>query len=377
MAITKLKQTPRDRGRSSLAAVLVAIGITTALTAALYIRVSLGENHDNRDAMPVSVTPFVITKSYTRDLPFLGLVRARRSTDVGFEVPGQLAELLVTEGSVVRAGDTLGRLDTSQLTNRRSVAAANSRRVHSELELARLKSQRQKDLSVSGAVSEESYDETRLTAKALTAQLAAVTAELDGIDIELAKSELLAPYNGVVAARFVNQGAVVNPGAAVLRLVASEGREAHIGVAVEHAPLLVMGESYSLKLRDQTVPAGLRSVRPDVDPATLTTTAVFELPAGIDALDGEPVSLLLSETVAATGGWLPVSALIEGERGIWNVYRITRDEGTTVTAREIVEVLEIRGGQVFVRGTLGDGDYVISDGLHRIAAGTPVIAKGL
>ncbi|MEP1594862.1 MAG: biotin/lipoyl-binding protein, partial [Halieaceae bacterium] len=184
MAITPLKQKAGDQGRSSVAAVLAAVGITTVLTAALYIRVSLGENHDNRDAMPVSVTQFVITDSYSRDLPFLGLIRARRSTDVGFEVPGQLAELLVTEGSVVGAGEVLGHLDTSQLTARRSAAAANLQRVRSELELAKLKSQRQKDLSVTGAVSEEAYDETRLTAQALTAQLAAVTAELDGIDIQ-------------------------------------------------------------------------------------------------------------------------------------------------------------------------------------------------
>ena len=377
MAISPRKHKAGDQSRSSVTAVLAAISITTAITAALYIRVSLGESHDNREAMPVSVTEFAITASYSRDLPFLGLIRARRSTDVGFEVPGLLAELLVTEGSAVSAGDTLGHLDTSRLRTRRSAAAANLQRVRSELELARLKSQRQKDLSVSGAVSKEAYDETRLTAQALTAQLAAVSADLDGIDIELIKSELTAPYNGVVAARYVNQGAVVSAGTVVVRLVASEGREAHIGVAVEHAALLLAGDSYNLKLRDQTVPARLRSVRPDVDPATLTTTAVFELPTGINALDGEPVSLLLSETVTATGGWLPVSALIEGERGIWNVYRLVQGEGKSVTAREIVEVLEIRGGQVFVRGTLADGEYVISDGLHRIAAGTPVIAKGL
>ncbi len=371
MAVTQLGK-QHSKGRNTVIALSFAAGIIAMISTLLYARAGYGKVADPRAPMPVATTTFSVQQGYARDLPFLGLVRAGQSTDVGFEVPGQLSSLLVTEGTVLRAGDTIGMLDTSQLQSRRAVAVANLQQVQAELELAQLKAQRQKDLSVSGAVSEEAYDVTRLTAQALSAQLAAVTAQLDSIDIDLEKSALKAPYDGVVAARFVNEGAVINVGTPVVRLVASVGREAHIGVAVEYAHLLRQGETYNLKLRDQSVAARLRSVRPDVDPATLTTTAVFELPEGTGTLDGEPVSLNLSKDVSSLGGWLPLSALIEGERGLWNVYRLTTHEGSTVTAREVVEVLEVRGDRVYVRGTLADGERVVADGLHRITAGTAV-----
>jgi hypothetical protein len=168
---------------------------------------------------------------------------------------------------------------------------------------------------------------------------------------------------------------VINPGNPVLRLVAGGAREAHIGIAAEQIALLEAGTTYTLTLRERSLQARLRSIRPDIDPVTLTATAVFELPAEAGGLDGEPVSLALAEEVEMEGGWLPISALLEGERGLWTVLRVV-DTGTgTVTAREAVEVLDVRGDRAYVRGSLGDRQLFIADGVHRIAPGTPVALK--
>jgi multidrug efflux pump subunit AcrA (membrane-fusion protein) len=177
-----------------------------------------------------------------------------------------------------------------------------------------------------------------------------------------------------VAERMVNEGAVVSAGTPIVRIISSGLREAHIGIAVEQAARLKPGQRYPITLRGASVDAVLRSVRPDIDPATLTTTAVFELPAGVDGLDGEPVALSLTESVIETGGWLPVSALIEGERGLWTVLRLGEQDGNTVTLREAVEVLHVYQDQAFVRGTLADGQSVVADGIHRVTPGTPVVA---
>ena len=136
--------------------------------------------------------------------------------------------------------------------------------------------------------------------------------------------------------------------------------------------MLNPGEVYPLTLRGVEFAARLRSIRPDVDPVTLTATAVFELPDEAQGLDGEPVSLALQERVEIRGGWLPMSALLEGERGLWTVLRLRDADGQKVGVREAVEVLEVKGNRAFVRGTLGDGQHFISDGVHRIAPGTPV-----
>ena len=360
----------RPAWRVTLTAISVAIGAAALITGVLHARAGFDDEADARAPIPVAAATFVTQVTYEREISFLGLVKAGRVSDLGFEVPGTLADLPVREGTEVAAGDPLGVLDTAQLQARRDATSADLERVKAELELARIKAKRQQDLQKTGAVSEEAFDETRLRARALSAQLDSVHAQLRSIDIDLDKSTLRAPYDGVVAERLVNTGAVVTPGAPVVRLVAQGAREAHIGIAAEQTRLLVEGEQYTLRLRGETINARLRSIRPDVDPQTLTTTAVFELPAETRGLDGEPVSLVLQESVAMKGGWVPMSALLEGERGLWTVLRLEETDQGVITVREAVEVLAVQGDRVYVRGTLADRQRYVADGVHRLAPGT-------
>ena len=135
-------------------------------------------------------------------------------------------------------------------------------------------------------------------------------------------------------------------------------------------------ESIRLRIGDRKFEAVLLSVRPDVDPVTRSATAVFRVPEGLSALDGEPVSLLLEESVASAGGWLPLTALLEGQRGLWTVLVVAQREGRDIVQREAVEVLAASGERVYVRGTLVDGARVVAAGTHRVAPGSEVAVAG-
>jgi hypothetical protein len=84
----------------------------------------------------------------------------------------------------------------------------------------------------------------------------------------------------------------------------------------------------------------------------------------------------MQETVHEVGGWLPVAALLEGSRGVWTVLRLDTRESSTRTVREAVEVLDIRGDQAYVRGTLLNNTRVVATGVHRISPGSVVTVKG-
>jgi RND family efflux transporter MFP subunit len=362
----------RSRYTSTMTGIAAAIAIVVLITGLLEARVALTAGVAPKNPLTVSIVQYQQQDSYSRPVAYLGLVTAGRKATLGFEIPGQIATLALREGDPVQQGQVLASLDSSALDSRRRATAAELDQARTELELAQLKANRQQELSVTGAVSKEAFDDTRLRARALTSQVEAVAARLASLDIELEKSRLLAPYDGVIADRFVYQGAVVSPGTPVLRLVELTNQEAQIGVPVAMAAQLVVGKSYSLQLRDQTIEAPLLTVRPDVDPVTRTTAAVFALPAGVNALDGEPLTLEHQETVAMRGGWLPMAALLEGQRGTWNVLRIEADGELYRTVRESVEVLDIQGDRVYVLGTLPAGARVVADGVHRITPGTLV-----
>ncbi|MBN7798357.1 efflux RND transporter periplasmic adaptor subunit [Parahaliea mediterranea] len=364
-------QRPGGR-RSTLAGVALAIALGALLTAVLRWRADASAPVARIEAMPVATVTFHEQSGYQQQRQFLGVVEAAQRADLAFESTGQIARIEVREGSRVEAGEVLARLDDRRLRAQRAAAAAEQETLQAELELARLKAQRQQDLQASGAVSREAYDETRLRAQALVAQGKAVAAELQRIDIELQKLQLRAPYGGIVAARYRDAGAVAGAGEPVLRLIQTGAREAHIGVAPEMAAALRAPQHHTLLWRDREVPATLRAVRPDVDPATRAAVAVFDLPEDLDALDGEAITLRLPRAIAEPGGWLPVSALLEGQRGVWNALAVRQRDGHSVTTREVVEVLALRSDQAYVRGTLRDGQVVVADGIHRIAPGSPV-----
>ncbi|MCB1675173.1 MAG: efflux RND transporter periplasmic adaptor subunit [Halioglobus sp.] len=366
---------PAPRRLSGLWGFAAAALLIAGLTLALHARKALTERTPSRPLLTVASTTYVLQDSYLRQVSYLGLIAAGRRATLGFEIPGQIARMPLRQGDAVRAGALIAALDDSALRVRRAAAAADLEQVRAELELARLKARRQGELSASGAVSEEAFDETRLRARALASRLEAVTARLAGIDITLRQSELRAPYAGVIADRYVYEGAVVSPGTPVLKLIETTAQEAHIGVAAERAAAFARGERYVLELRDTAFEAAVLSVRPDVDPVTRTATVVFDIPAGVDALDGEPVTLQLTERVEESGGWLPIAALLEGQRGVWTVLRLEPHEGALRAVREVVEVLDLRGDRAYVRGTLTDAAAVVASGVHRITPGSLVTAR--
>lgn len=364
---------PRKIGRTSgVLGVAVAVAIVVGLTVALQARVALTQTVPEKMPLTVATTTFKLQESYRRTVAYLGLIVAGRKTDLSFEIPGRIATLPVRQGSQVAAGELIAQLDDAALRARRDATTADLKRAQAELELARLKAKRQKDLRATGAVSKEAFDETRLRASALEAQVEAVTAGLASIDIELEKSRLVTPYDGIVADHYVHEGTVINPGVPVVRLIETAQQEAHIGVSAARAGELEIGKLYPLKLRGEKIEAALLSVRPDVDPITRSTTAVFRVPAQVSALDGEPITLELDEFMPLAGGWLPISALLEGKRGLWTVLRIESSGAQHTTLREAVEVLDIQRDKAYVRGTLPSGSLVVASGMHRITPGTPI-----
>jgi RND family efflux transporter MFP subunit len=376
--MSKARPVPRKTRRfSGLLGVAVAIAIVVGLSAFLHARVALTQVTLEKTPLTVATTTFQLQEDYRRTVSYLGLIVAGRKTDLSFELPGRIASLPVRQGSLVAAGDLIAQLDDAALRARRDATSADLKRARVELELAKLKAKRQKDLRATGAVSKEAFDETRLRALALEAQVEAVIAGLASIDIDLEKSRLVTPYDGIVADHYVHEGTVINPGVPVVRLIEITQQEAHIGVSAIRAGELVIGKNYPLKLRGKEVEAALLSVRPDVDPVTRSTTAVFQLPGQVSALDGEPITLELDETMPLAGGWLPISALLEGKRGLWTVLRIDSSGEQYSTLREAVEVLDIQQDKAYVRGTLPDGSMVVASGMHRITPGTPIaLEKG-
>jgi len=323
--------------------------------------------------LPVIVERYQLKDSYTTSTRFLGVVEAASDSNIGFEVAGVLSELTAKEGDFVRTGQLLGRLDTQQQRTALALAKAQEKEVAAQLELAKLSLQRVNTMMAKSLVSQQEADDARLTVEATEARLETTQASVRNAEIVIEKSQLRAPFDAVVTTKLSEPGSVIGPNVPILRLVSVGEREAHVGISTKFADLAVIGESYTVFAEGKSIPATLRTIGADVDPETLTVLAVLTLPEQPELRVGQTVALELEERVDAKGGWLPITALMEGDKGLWTVL-ITKknDDGELITARESVEIVHSAADRVFVRGTLSADADVVASGMQRLSPGSPV-----
>jgi len=323
--------------------------------------------------MPVTVERYALESSYSASTRFLGIVKAASDSNIGFEVAGVLATLEAKEGDFVTTGQLLGKLDIRQQSAALALAKAQEKEVAAQLELAKLNLQRVNSLLAQSLISQREADDARLTVEATQARLETTQASVRNAEIVIEKSELRAPFDAVVSKRITEPGSIVGPNVPIVRLVSVGEREAHVGISPKFANMAVIGESYTLFVEGKPISARLRSIGADVDPQTLTVLAVLTLPKEQPVRVGQTVALEFEERVNETGGWLPITALLEGDKGLWTVL-VTKEDaaGELITARESVEVVYSEGERVFVRGTVADNTNVVASGMQRLSPGSPV-----
>ncbi len=377
------------------------------------------------DALPVALEDGFST---TRRYP--GEVRAKRETVLGFDRAERLAELPVTEGQMVKAGQLLAKLDCRTLEARRAaqearlaagrarlqelesgpreetISAARSRvlELEQQVELAKLVELRRAELAEDRHASTEEADRARMDARASEARLAAAqellrelengtreevlasqraqvdgfAAELAVIEADLAKSTLEAPFDGCIAELFVEAGGVIVPGQSALRLLESSALEAWIGVPPDVLDELAGQGEVEITVPNGTILARLTLRMPELDASTRLQTAIFELPGvGLDGLAvGELVELKVNERIAERGAWIPLSGLVRSRRGLWAAYVLAPDSNGTFTieAREL-ELIHSEGDRAFLRGALADGEWVVQSGANRVTPGQLVTVK--
>ena len=305
---------------------------------------------------------------------FVGMVEARRESDVGFELGGQVAAVWFDDGDSIEAGAVIARLDTSILEAERAMLVAARDQVRTTVELAAITRGRVGRALEKDAVSSQRWDEADKEHDAQVAALARAEAAIGAVDARLAKAELRAPFTALVAKRFVDEGQVVGAGTPVFQLLESVEPEVRIGVAGDSIDAIRPGDRFELAIRDRIESATVRSILPVRGNGTRSVDVVLTLHAEFDGIRrGDLATLAITRTEAARGFWLPLTALTESARGLWACYvaeaLANPDPGGVAThrvARRELEIIHHEGDRVFARGTLRDGELVVAEGLSRL-----------
>jgi RND family efflux transporter MFP subunit len=333
-------------------------------------------------ALPVEVVQLRPQSGYELRRTFSGRVQARKQSVLGFELGGRLLQVHVDEGDLVAAGDLLAELDAERLQARRAELTAALAEAEANLALAAATLKRRVAVVEAGGISRQGLDEAREGQRAAAAALELARHRIASLDVELGKTRLHAPYSGTIIARLADEGRVLETGAPVVQLQANTAHEVRIGVAGRAIDHLRPNDSYKLEWGGRVFDATLRAVLPRRAPTARTVDALFDpTEPGLQLRPGDLVTLRLATHVADRGAWLPISALAEGERGLWSVYVAAPDNdappgfsATHRVVRRTVDLIHQEADRVYVRGGLTKTDRVVASGLQRIVPGQRVRA---
>jgi multidrug resistance efflux pump len=391
---------------------------------------------------PIRLRGILLKRSsgYEHARTFSGIIRSSQRTQIAFRHGGEIVEFMADEGQTVQKGSTLARLDTAQLAasetalvarlgqarsmleelrngpRPETIAAAKAgvEAVREQLTASRLRLARSEQLVITRSISEQEYEQLVHDTRALEARLQnaqsqldelnagtrletiaaqeslvkSLEAELHGIRIRIAESELKAPFAGVIVRRFVDAGAVVASGLPVFDLVDQTNPEVHVSLPAPVASRLVDGAICNVLVNGESLTAGLSAVLPALDTATQTRRAIFDLKlpenGGTEIVDGQLARVELAEQIEQPGFWLPVTSLQSDHGGLWSCLTVSEGaeadirslaagdviEGTA--EKQVVEILHLADRAVYVRGTLSHSAILIRGGLHRVVSGQRV-----
>lgn len=362
----------------TLGAILLSVSLLAVIILVSTFRGAEASSTDFQ-AMPIPVRAMTVRYQDTAEaqVRFPGLITARRESELGFESGGRLAEVNVDLGDTVQAGQVLARLDTRTLQARYQAAQAQYEAALAQAELASITLERQRILVDRGHISPQRLDEVEANAMSAQAQAEAARASADTLLVQLDLAELKAPYDGVITDRLQDEGSIAAPGATVLSIVERGSMELRVGLPVDEVAALEVGSRYSVEVNGSVMSVQLRAVTGVVDRQTRSVEAVFDLPAGTQAVAGTVGRIILPVPLDERGFWAPVTALTEGRRGLWNVYVVMSDETGEFVEPRPVEILHSEGDQVYLRGSVRDGESLLSSGQQRVTPNQRVAIAGL
>lgn len=320
------------------------------------------------------------------EIELIGKVKAKELALVRPQVSGIIEKQLFKEGSFVKQGDILYKIDsaTYKATLNQSLALLNSAKA--SLISAEAKSKRAEELLKFDGISKQEADEIKasyLQAKALVEQRAA---ELENAKIDLNRCEIKAPISGYIGISNVTVGALVNANQSEELVNIRDTQTVFVDLSQSYNEILNLksigdleddievslkfdnGFEYPIKGKLEA-----RELSVDESSQTVTLRAVFNNPNNL-LLSGMMTKAILKSKKSIDGFLIPQQAVLRDQKANPIVTLVT-PENKTIT--KIVKIERSVGNKWLILDGLEQSDKIVVEGLNKINSRSVVSLKDL
>lgn len=259
-----------------------------------------------------------------------GDLRPIEEVVVRARIEGDLVAVPVREGDRVREGQLLARFEDSEQVSDRASAVADSAAAAGELATATWNAEQSEELFRAGAIPERDARAARQAVESARARLAAALARVRATSSLTRDTRILAPTNGTIERRFIENGEHVARGAELFTLVRSDVLELAAAVPARQATDIKPQQLVRFSAAGRTFEGRVARVSPTINTANRSLTVYVQIPNADGSVRGNTLA-----TGRIVGRSIP-DALVVPVAAL----RQTSGDGATFVYRLVGDVLE-------------------------------------
>ncbi|KPL24275.1 MAG: hypothetical protein AMJ75_04165 [Phycisphaerae bacterium SM1_79] len=253
-----------------------------------YFRES-GEVTEQAKVVPVEVE-LVSADSIEETIEMTGWIKANQTVDVASKVSGRIESLhvvsdaggvvAVEEGVFVKKGQQLAVIDHDVYLAQLAVAEASVKAREVELKDAEREKRRMVGLYEGGSATEQVRDKAVTTAELAAASLSSAQANLELAKTNLRESTIVAPIDGIVTAKHIDEGNLVRVGDRIVTVADMKTVKVIIAIAEKYGEAVAVGMPVKIKVDtfgDTEFDASVYSIHPALDAQTHTIQVEIRL----------------------------------------------------------------------------------------------------
>lgn len=317
-----------------------------------------------------------------------GRIAAPRSAEVRARVAGVVLQQAFREGSDVKQGQVLFRIDPAPFQADLDSAVASLRKAEATAFQARLQEQRYAQLIDDQAISGQEYDNARANARQTAAEVAAAQAAVQRARLNLGYATVTAPIAGRIGRALVTEGALVgqnestplaliqqlDPVHADLTQSTRELNELRRALRAGHLQQVGPDQAKATLIQDDgslyPLPGKLLFADISVDPSTGQIRLRSEFPnPDLDLLPGSFVRVRLEQAVNQNGLSVPQQAIQRDSAGVAQVLLLDAEQRVSLQS---VQLGAVQDDRWIVSAGLKPGDRIVVEGLQQARPGEQV-----
>lgn len=304
-----------------------------------------------------------------------GTIQPERRADLRAEVPAVVLRALKENGDTVRKGDVLVRLDDTAIRDGLASAEAANRAAAQAYEQSLRQLERMKTLRGSGMTSAQALEDAEIRRNNTQSEVEASKARVVIARQQLQRTEVRAPFDGIVSDRKVSAGDTAQVGKELLKVIDPRSMRFEALVSADNVGAVQVGQAVRFRVNgygDKEFAGKVRRVNPAANPTTRQVEVLVDFIGEQPKLAGLYAEGRV-ETATRSSLTLPASAvMVEGDRA--SAYRV-KDNKIQKVVLAVAE-RDQRTGEFVLKSGLEEGDQVLRHASGALKDGQPVQAAG-